>query len=408
MSEKLAIDGGAPVRSAPWPKWPVWGDREEALLLEVLHSGMWNTGSPGKVTEFELKFADYQQAAHGVALTSGTSTLELPLRALGVGVGDEVITTSYTFSATVAAIFKVGATPVLADIDAGTLNLDPADVAAKVTPRTKVLMPVHIGGCPADMDGIMEIAGRHDLWVIEDACQAWGAEWRGKRVGSIGTSGGFSFQATKNISGGEGGMMVTNDQTLADRVWALHNSGRMPGLSPHEQSFIGYNYRMTEWQAAVLLAQLERLPAHTELRERNAALLDGLLAEIPGIAPRVRDARVTQSALHLYMFNYDAEAFGGFTRSAFLEALRAEGVPCSPGYSPLNRAASFRRALAEQAGLVQPWQQVDVDLPEGEPLPVCEKACQETVWLYQWQLLADERAMEDVATAIRKIQAAKG
>jgi dTDP-4-amino-4,6-dideoxygalactose transaminase len=407
VSEQLAIDGGTPVRTAEWPSWPIWGEQEQEQLLEVLHAGEWNIHEGGKVTQFEDAFAAYQGAEHGIAVTSGTAALELALRALGIGPGDEVITSSYTFSATVAAIFKVGAQPVLADIDAGTLNLDPEDVEKRITDQTEALMPVHIGGCPADMDGILDIAERYDLAVIEDACQAWGAEWKDHRVGALGDIGAFSFQASKNINAGEGGMAVTNDTALADRIWALHNAGRMPGRSRHEMTFLGYNYRMTEFQAGILLAQLERLPAHTMLREENAAHLDQLLDGIAGITPRVRDPRVTQHAMHLYMFHYTAAAFGGLSRADFLEAMRAEGIPCSPGYQPMNHALNYRRALAEQMGWLEPWQEEDVELPEVEPLPVVEKACQETVWLYQWQMLADGEAMKDVAAAIHKIQQAR-
>lgn len=406
MSEKLAIEGGKPVRTAPWPSWPVWDEREERQLLEVLHSGKWNISNP-KVEEFQRAFAAYQGASHGIAVTGGTAALELALRALGVGPGNEVITSPYTFVATASAILKVGARPVFADVEPGTLNLDARSVEAKITSRSRAVMPVHIGGCPANMDTINAIARRHNLYVIEDACQAWGAEWDGKRVGPLGDLGGFSFQATKNINAGEGGMIVTNDDELAERIWALHNVGRMRTQSRHDMPFMGYNYRLTAWQAAVLLAQLERLPEHVARREENAAYLSALLDEIPGITPRTRDPRVTQHAWHLYMFFYDDEAFGGMARQAFLEALRAEGIPCSPGYQPLYRAPSVRRALAEQQGLVAPWQEDAGELPEVEPCPVCEKACQETIWLYQWQLLADKQAMEDVAAAIRKIQLAK-
>jgi dTDP-4-amino-4,6-dideoxygalactose transaminase len=407
MTDQLAIDGGTPVKSDAWPTWPVWGEAEERNLLEVLHSGVWNDRGEGKVAAFEAAFAEYQHAKRGIAVTGGTAALEMGLRALGVKPGDEVITTSYTFSATPAAIFKVGAVPVPADIDPGTMSLDPSDVEARITPKTVALMPVHIGGCPADMTAMLDIAKRHGLAVIEDACQAWGSEWERTRVGAIGDVGAFSFQATKNINAGEGGVAVSNDADLADRIWSLHNSGRVREGSRNVQSYMGYNYRMTEFQAAVLLAQLGRLPEHTVLRERNGALLDELLGAIPGITPRARDPRVTRNGYHLYMFNYQAEAFGGASRTKFLDALRAEGIPCSPGYPPLYTAEGFRRAWGEQSGALEPWSQGD-DLPTLEPRPACEKACQETVWFYQWQLLADEQVMQDVATAIERIRVAWG
>jgi len=407
MADKLAVEGGTPVRTARWPSWPVWDHREEELLLEVLHSGKWGTLNGPKVIEFEGKFAAFQGARYGVCVTGGTPSLELSLRALGIGPGDEVITSPYTFVATASAIFKVGATPVFADVEAGTLNLDAASAEAAITSRTKALMPVHIGGCPANMDAINAVAKQHNLYVIEDACQAWGAEWGGQRVGPIGDLGGFSFQASKNINAGEGGIIVTNDLTLYERAWALHNVGRIPGVSRYEQSYMGYNYRMTEWQGAVLLAQLERLPQHIARREENAAYLTELLDEIPGITPRTRDPRVTQHAWHLYMFFYDAQAFGGLSREEFIHLMGAEGVPCSPGYQPLYTSPAMRRAYAEQAGVLDPWQQDVGSLPQVVPCPVTEKACRETVWLSQSMLLAEKQDMEDIARAIRKIQLAK-
>jgi dTDP-4-amino-4,6-dideoxygalactose transaminase len=407
MTEKLAIDGGTPLHTRPWPTWPVWSKREEELLLEVLHSGKWGTLNGTKVIEFEQKFAEFQGAKYGVAVTGGTPALELPLRALAIGPGDEVITSPYTFVATASAAIKVGATPIFADVEPGTLSLDAAAVEKAITPRTKAIMPVHIGGCPANMDAINAVAKRHNLPVIEDACQAWGAEWDGKRVGPIGQLGGFSFQASKNINAGEGGMIVTNDQELYERAWALHNVGRTPGKSHYEQDLMGYNYRMTEWQGAVLLAQLERLPEHIARREENAEYLSDLLEEIPGITPRTREPKVTQHAWHLYMFFYNADRFGGLPKTEFIRALQAEGVPCSPGYSPLYTSPAIRRALAELKGEVKPWQQGVKNLPEVAPCPVCEKSCQETVWLYQSQLLAEKPDMEEVAAAIRKIQLAK-
>jgi len=407
MTEKLAIDGGTPVRSKPFPSWPMWGKREEELLLEVLHSGKWGTLNGPKVIEFENKFAAFQGAKYGVCVTGGTAALELALRAMGIGPGDEVITSPYTFVATASAMFKVGATPTFADVEPGTLSLDAARVEEAITPRTKAILPVHIGGCPTNMDAINQVARRHRLLVLEDACQAWGAEWGGKRVGPLGDLGGFSFQASKNINAGEGGIIVTNDPELYERAWALHNVGRTLGKSRHEQDLLGFNYRMTEWQGAVLLAQLERLPQHIKLREESAAYLTDLLEEIPGITPRTRDPRVTQHAWHLYMFFYDGQAFGGLPREDFIRALQAEGVPCSPGYKPLYTSPAVRRAWAEQQGQIKPWQKEAASLPEAKPCPVCEKACQETVWFYQNMLLGDKRDMEDIATAIRKIQLAK-
>ena len=204
MTSRLAIDGGDPVRTAPFPSWPVFDEREERHLLEVLHSGKWGEITGDKVTTFAARFAEYQGAKYGICVPNGTMAIQLGLKALGVGPGDEVITTPYTFVATASAALLLGAKPVFVDVRPDTCNLDPERLEAAITPKTKVIIPVHIGGQPADLDEVMRVAKKHGLRVLEDACQAWGAEWSGTRVGAIGDLGCFSFQAGKNINAGEG------------------------------------------------------------------------------------------------------------------------------------------------------------------------------------------------------------
>jgi len=224
---KLALNGGKPVRTKPFPKWPVFDERELEALKGVLESGFWGIGGSRK-KEFEEKFAAYQDAKYGVAVTSGTAALEVSLRALGIGCGDEVIVPPYTFMATVTTVFYVNAIPVFADIDPEAYTIDPKSVESVISERTKAILPVHVSGRPADMDGLLSIAKKYDLFILEDACQAWGSEWRGKRVGAIGNMGTFSFQSSKNITSGEGGIIVTNDEDLYTKAWSLHNCGRRP------------------------------------------------------------------------------------------------------------------------------------------------------------------------------------
>jgi dTDP-4-amino-4,6-dideoxygalactose transaminase len=256
------------------------------------------------------------------------------------------------------------------------------------------------------MDGIVDIARRHDLAVIEDACQAWGAAWRGTPVGAIGDLGCFSFQASKNINAGEGGAIVTNDPELAERCWSLHNVGRIRSGAWYQHEFMGWNYRMTEWQGAILLAQLERLPEHMARRTDNAAYLSAQLGRVDGITPAKVDSRVTRHAWHLYMATYEAQAFGGRTCQEFIAMLSAEGIPCSPGYVPLNRTPAVRRALAEQAGQIGAWDTTSTDLPVLATCPVAEDLCQRTIWLKQSMLLGDHEDMDDIVAAIVKIQEA--
>jgi dTDP-4-amino-4,6-dideoxygalactose transaminase len=408
VSEKLAIDGGQPVRTLDFPSWPVWDDAEEKLLLEVLHSGHWGILNGGKVSEFEKQFSEFVGAKRTLCVTSGTTALEITLRALGIRPGDEIITTPYTFVATPSAAFLTGAKPVFVDINPQTYLLDPAQVEAAITDRTKAIMPVHVAGCPADMDGMREVARRHNLYLIEDACQAWGAEWNGQPVGALGDIGCFSFQASKNINAGEGGAIVTNNEELAERCWSLHNVGRIRTGAWYQHEVLGWNYRLTEWQGAILLAQLGRLQQHMALRDDNATYLSARLSEIDGLSPAQVDPRVTKHAWHLYMMTYDPEAFGGWPCTQFIAALQAEGIPCSPGYRPLNQMPALRRALAEQAGQIDPWDTTETDLPSFGPCPITQDLCQRTVWLKQTQLLGDHEDMDDIVAAVAKIQRAAG
>jgi dTDP-4-amino-4,6-dideoxygalactose transaminase len=398
MNEKLAVEGGTPVRDKPFPTWPIWDGCEERQLLEVLHSGDWGMLTGTKVHAFERAFADYQDARHGVCVVNGTAALEIALRAIGIAPGDEVITTPYTFVATVNAAILVGAIPILVDIDPQTLCIDVEQIEGAITPKTKAILPVHIAGQPVDMDATLSIAGKRGLRVVEDACQAWGAEWRGRRVGALGDLGTFSFQASKNITAGEGGIIVTNDDQLEDMVWSLHNVGRRKGGLWYEHVRTGWNCRMTEWQGAILLAQLERADDLWKRRNQNASYLSERLEAIPGVQPLRVDPRVTRHAWHIFVFRYQSEAFGGLSREKFLEALQAEGIPCAPGYLPLNQSPALLGGLESLRSLLD-------EVPPPRACPVAERVCtQEAVWLSQNQLLGDERDMNDVANAVAKIQ----
>ena len=396
MKEQLAIDGGQPVRTKPFPSWPQFDAREERALLDVLHSGKWGVHVGTKVKEFENRFAAFQNARFGIAVPNGTLALEMSLRALGIQPGDEIITTPYTFIATSSAILLLGARPVYVDIEPSSFTIDPAKIQAAITERTKAILPVHFAGRPANMEAIMEIASRRKLRVLEDACQAWGTEWRGQRIGAIGDLGAFSFQASKNITSGEGGMVVTNDETLAEFCWSFHTCGRARRGAWYEHEIVGSNLRMAEWEGALLLAQLERYSEHLPVREANARYLAHLLAEIGGLAPLPDDARVTQHARHLFVTLYNPDAFGGKSRRDFIEALRAEGIDaCSPGYIPLYRTNAVTRALAEMF------------MESGTPdCPVTERAAEQAVWFFQYVLLGDHGDMESIAEAISKIKKA--
>ena len=399
VAEKLACQGGVPVRTRPFAVWPVWDEREERALLEVLRSGRWGELDGRAVARFQERFAAFQEARFCIAVTNGTAALRVAFRALGMGPGDEVIVPPYTFVATAAAALEVGAIPVFADIDPETYLLDPAAAEAAISPRSRAIVPVHIAGCPADMDAFRALAAKHNLRLVEDAAQANGASWNGQRVGALGDLGTFSFQASKNLTAGEGGAVVTDHEQLAEVVWSLHNVGRVRAGAWYRHELLGANERLTEFQAALLLTQLERLPEQMARREAAAAYLDRTLTAIEGIRPLRRDPRVTTHAYHLYIVRYDAQAFGGLERDAFVQALNAEGIPCSAGYPALGAAVAIRKELAR----LRPLLGRDDD-PLDVRVPCADRASAEAVWLPQYLLLGSEEDLHDIVRAIHKIQ----
>lgn len=391
---KLAVNGGSPVRNEPFPEWPQWTDHERKNLLEVLESGKWFRFYGEKVAEFEKRFAKAHDAAYSLAVTSGTAALEVSMAALGVGPGDEVIVPCYTFVATATAVINAGATPVYADISLDDFNIDLESAGELISPRTKGMIVVHFGGCPCDMDAVMAFARERGLWVVEDAAHAHGGKWAGRGLGSIGDAAGFSFQNSKNITAGEGGMFLTSDESLMNRAFSYHSYGQRTGFPWYSHHMVSRNLRMTEWQGAILLAQLERLEEQTARRMENARKIDAAIAAIPGLATvGSADPRAGERAYHLYQFRY-ATGIPGVSRKRFLEALSAEGVPCSAGYPvPLYK---------------QPFME-EVELPPGQgayrelQLPNAEAACEEAIWLAQSLLLGTEKDTDDIIDAIEKV-----
>ncbi len=399
---KLAINGGTPVRTKPFPQWPYWNDEEIKALAEVVKSGVWGIDGT-RVPQFEKAFAAYQGAKYGILVNSGTTALEVALRAAGIGPGDEVLVPAYTFVATASAVLTVGATVRFVDIDPETYTLDPNDLERELTPKTRAVMPVDFAGRPADYDAIFQFARVHNLLVIEDSAQAWGSEWRGKKVGAEGLAGIFSFQSSKNITSGEGGIILTNDDQLAALARSYMNCGRVKGGIWYEHHYPGGNYRLTEFQAAVLQVQLNRYEPQLRKRQENAAYLDEQLAQIEGIAVLRADPRITSQSRHLYIVRFQSEAFGGLSRDRFLEALQAEGIPASKGYGfPLYKQPLFTNCAFGPGGASVPC---PVDYTRYH-LPASEAACyQEAIWLDQETLLAEKTDMDDIVEAVAKIRA---
>lgn len=390
---KLAIDGGIPTRTKPFSEWPIYGEMEEKLLLEVLHSGKWGGTGRVKLPELEKRFAAVHGAKHAIPVVNGTVAITIALLACGVGPGDEVIVPPYTFFATASAPLMFGAIPVFADVEEDTMLIDPDKVEALITPKTKAIVPVHIGGCPANMARLKQIAKKHNLRIVEDAAQAIGASWDGQGVGTLGDCGTFSFQSSKNINSGEGGMIITNDDKIAEIAWSLVNAGRIQGGLWYQHERVGWNLRMTEFQAAILLGQLSRLEEQMKLRERNAEILTGLLQGVEGVQVMRADPQVTRHAYHLYMFRMSSGLAGKTTKKEFCDKLRAEGIPVAEGYVPLNRNRAIIDETRKLTGEDRTY-----------PCPVAEAACENDVlWLHQNMLLGDQSDMKDIADAVQKV-----
>ncbi len=399
---KLALQGGDPVRTVPFPTWPIWGDEEVENLKTVVNSGKWGRLHGPTTEAFERKFADMHCARYGLCINSGTTGLQLALMAANVPTGSEVICPAYTFIATASAILDVGCIPVFVDVEEESFNIDPQKVEEAITPRTGAIMPVHFAGRPANMDAILDIAKKHNLKVIEDAAQAWGAKWNGKPVGALGDAGMFSFQSSKNINSGEGGIVLTNDDRVAKFLLSHHNCGRSDDGLWYEHFYYGGNYRLTEFQAAILHAQFDRYPEQHKTRMENLNWLNEHLGQIDGISVASTDSRVSAHACHLYVFRYHRDRFHDAPREHFIEALRKEGVPCSPGYSmPLYEQPVFRNKSFGPRGKT-----VDLPIDYNEfDCPVSNRLCkEEAVWFGQSVLLGSRDDMQDIATAIQKIK----
>lgn len=404
-SKKAASAAAGATKARSATDWPVWENRDEQALLDVLHSGKWGRGNGTRVKEFEATFAQRMKAKYCVATSSGTTALLSSLGALNIGPGDEVILPPYTFVATFNAITANFALPVFADVDLASFQIDPAKVAAAVTPHTRLLLPVHIGGSACDLDAIAKIARTRSIPMLEDACQAPGAEWRGRPVGTVGIGGCFSFQASKNLTSGEGGAVVTDDETFANQVFNFHTPGQPKGGVGVGRAA---NYRLTEFQAALLLAQYSRFNAQQDARNANAEYLTSMLGKIPGIAPARLTSGNNRSAWHLYMMRYDAKQFSNLPRSKFLQAMTKAGVPASSGYTSLNTSAHVK-ALAENPHYQRVYgKEAMARWVERNQCPVNDRLVEEAVWFPQTKLLGSRADMEQIAEAITSIRKQSG
>jgi L-glutamine:scyllo-inosose aminotransferase len=349
---------------------------------------------------FATAFAAAHDARHAFAVANGTVAIEIGLVAAGLRPGDEVIVPAYTFEASAAPVLRLGAVPVFVDVLPDTYCLDPAAAETAITPRTRALLPVHLAMCMADMDATSALAEKHGIRIVEDCAHAHGAKWKGKGAGSLGHAGAFSLQTSKLLTAGEGGVVTTNDDEVAERAESYTNCGRASRTDRFGHRLLGYNYRLTELQAAVLLGQMEKLPSQTALRARRAERLAKGLAGTPGLSLLRPDPRQTIQAFYHYVFKYDAAAFGGASRDRFVAALEAEGVPCDGlFYEPVYRSTLFDvdPAHVPALGGRLPW--------EATRCPMAEKAAfEESVWLPHRILLGTEKDVDSVLEAVAKIR----
>jgi dTDP-4-amino-4,6-dideoxygalactose transaminase len=366
------------------PAWPIHTEREIELLRQVLDSAQWG-GFHEMVAKLEREFAAFQHCAHGISAVNGTVTLETALAVLGIGPGDEVIVPAISFISTATAVSRAGALPVFVDIEPYTFNMDPERAAAAITPRTKAILAVHFGGPLADMDRLMDLAATHNLVLLEDAAHAHGSEWNGRRAGSLGLAGSFSFQNSKVMTAGEGGMLTTNDAGFAERARSFSNQGRRVGEGFFFHYSLATNNRITAFQAAVLLAQFERLPEQIRLRERNERLLRSELADVEGLHFQDVPKQVNAHSHYLLLGRIDSKQFGK-TRDEFHRAITGAGVPCTPFYPhPLYGNPLYRDGVCR-----------------AEPCPVAEACIRDAFWFPHRVLMGDKETTREIAAAIRK------
>jgi perosamine synthetase len=407
QADKPALLGGRPAHKGVWPRWPEWRESWEPEILKVLRSGRWYRGrSGGKVPDFEAAYAKLLGAKRCLATASGTTALVTSLHVMGVDACDEVIVSPYTFIATYNAVLMHKALPVFADTDPETFTMDPSSIESRIPERTRAILPVHIFGMPCDMDPINAIAKKHNLAVVEDACQAWLAEYKGKMCGTLADLGCFSFQNSKHLPSGEGGAITGTNKDLLDRCNAFHNCGRATGKFQDQGYFTrGSNYRMQHFQAAMLLQQFDKLVKETEVRRENANYLTANLKEISGVSP-ARLPENSRAVWHLYPLRYDAEQFNGLPRDAFSAALRAEGVPCSGVYHEQYYDGLLDEAINSRGyRRIFSAQRLKAYRDSFQALTGNRQVCSTTVALPQNLLLSNRREMDQIIDAIRKIQA---
>jgi dTDP-4-amino-4,6-dideoxygalactose transaminase len=403
--KRLAITGGRAVRTKPFAPWPIYSPHEKRALLKVLASRNWG-GYPFPNTvadRFAQKFAKFHGARYGLGVTNGTVAIQVALRAAGIKPGDEVIVPAYTWEGTVGPVLLLNAVPVFVDVSPETYCLDAGLIEPAVTERTRAILPVHLATSFADMDAVGRIARKHNLLVIEDCAHAHGGKWRNRGAGASGDLGCFSFQSSKLMTAGEGGAVITSSLEYHERAQSYVNCGRASASDRYGHRLIGFNYRITEFQAAILEAQLERLPQQAEKRKNHMEHLEERLKMIRGLAFLKRDKRQAHAG-YQYVFKYRAEAFGGIPRAAFLGALEMEGIPSDGAfYEPVYKSSLFPLDPNEFPALS--WgRREPLNLKEMYHCPESERAAyEESIWLPHHLFQAARKDVDDIADAVEKV-----
>lgn len=409
---KPAILGGPKAQTGGFPDWPIYDHTEAKGLLDTLYSSRWGRLNGQVTSRFEEAHSKMYGAKHSLGVTSGTSALYAMLGALGIGPGDEVIIPVYTFIATYNVVVLHYALPVIVDMDPESFQIDPQKIEAAITKNTKAIMPVHIGGTPCNLDAILAIGRKYNIPVIEDACQAHLAEWKGKKVGNWGLGGAFSFQSSKNLNCGEGGAIITNDTDFYRACFAFHHQGQQSATASIVAAGAGIrgsNLRITEFQSNILLSQMTRLEEQAKIRNDNALYLSSMLKEIPGLAPAKLYEGTTNGAYHLFMFRYDIEGFSGMSREQFIKAMAAEGIQPSLGYGQMDKDPyitdlaknRFYKKIYGEKEMKRWLERIDC--------PVNARVTEENaLWFLQTQMLGTRTQMEQIAEAAKKIQKYSG
>ena len=412
-SEKLAVEGGTPVRTQALPLEPDITDEEIEAVVDVMRSKRLSQLAGKYVEDFEIEFARYIGTKYAIAVNSGTSALSLAVAALQIGTGDEIVLPPYTFVATANGILQQNAIPIFADVDGETFNLDPRKLEARISEKTRAIMPVHMLGYPCDMDAIMEIARKRNLFVIEDSAQAAGAEYKGRKTGSIGDVGCFSFYMNKNMTSAEGGMLVTNDEDVAERAMSFRNHCRpvisnIPSVPAYNVfTGIGWNFRMNSLQAAIGRSQLKRLDDANRRRCMNAEFIRHHMKPFQWLRPQ----RVLKDTKPVYWFQaFRIEDSSKIRRDEFAAAVSAEGVKAE-GYTPIP--VHLQELFTKQVGYGRTHCPFDcpvygkkVQYKAGD-CPEAEKLCKEDVIIPCYHALRGSD-LNDVVKALVKVAANYG